>query len=366
MKQLIFAVLLCLSAALCARDFENAWWGMTRSEVKSIESGAPVQESQQMLIYESCVAGFPALAAYFFADGRLYSGKYIFNIQHKQNKEYITDYHIILERLMADHGLPLQRGKRWQNDTWRDNESKWGDAVASGHLEYLSCWETDTSNIDLILTGADQIITLGMRYINPDVVHNNKSANEYDLEPFSRSGFRGRSWGDPVKVIQSREPAALLGEYSDQYVDSLDYEAVRIAGLDMLIGYAFIDGQLSAGYYTADKAYAEYQNAISDFHCLNDLLRQRYGEPQREDIIWTNHQLRHDFRTWGCAVALGHLTYITDYDSKDAGISVILSSVNGTVTLMIRTMPETGHLCNLFTCGAEHQVQRLGVHGLLH
>ncbi|MDZ7725949.1 MAG: hypothetical protein U5R06_24795 [candidate division KSB1 bacterium] len=361
MKQITVLFLIVLSAALCARDFENAWWGMTRSEVISIESRAPVQETEHLLIYESTISGFPAYAAYSFVNGRLYSGKYLFNTSHTDNNEYISDYHILLDHMMSRYGLPVQRGKRWQAKTKPQDFSSDGDAVALGHLNYLSCWQTDTSNIEFILTGDHHMVNTVMRYTCAAPMPDSGSIRGLHEYTFFRNGFRGHPWYANASRVKSKECAVLLNTYSNEFVDSLDYDTVCLAGLDMLIGYAFADDRLIAGYYTAELSCLDLQDAISAFHRINRQLQQFYGKAVHEELLWTQQQLKTSYPLWGCAVALGHLTYITDYRCSASRISVTLTSNHGGIILMIQMTPESRLLHNATASGQSHQMQRLAV-----
>ncbi len=94
-----------------------------------------------------------AVFDYDFADGKLFGGGYVFIEEHTNKNDYISDYNNVKEILTREYGSPTIDSTEWRNDLYKNDPQYWGLAISKGHLIYLNTWETQTTEIVLILGG---------------------------------------------------------------------------------------------------------------------------------------------------------------------------------------------------------------------
>ncbi len=152
------------SQSSSAVDFRKTTWGMSKSQVKATEAGVPNSEDESVLMYSSRISGMNALVIYIFAENKLVRAKYLFTEEHSNRNDYITDYNSLKEALGKKYGKIKNEETVWRNDLYRDDFSQWGFAVSLGHLIYYSQWNTENTNISLVLSGENYDIKLAAEY----------------------------------------------------------------------------------------------------------------------------------------------------------------------------------------------------------
>ena len=146
------------------KDFQNAIWGLSKSEVKLTEAYDPSGEDESSLIYSRKVLGINALVGYIFANNKLVRGKCMFQSQYASSNDYITYYNKIKTVLEKKYGKARADKIIWNNDYYKGSTKDWGLAVSKGYLVYLSSWDTKKSGISLSLSGTDNKINLWLEY----------------------------------------------------------------------------------------------------------------------------------------------------------------------------------------------------------
>jgi len=155
-------------AAKPAVNFRNTNWGMSKEQVIELEGEPHRQEKSRgldIIEYKKNVMDNDCLIGYVFAKDRLTAAKYIFLEQQKEKNQYIRDYEKIKDLLIKKYGMPEEDNALWRNNLYKNNPSKWGYAVGSGHLEYFSLWGTPETEISLKLSGKNSEILLKVEYI---------------------------------------------------------------------------------------------------------------------------------------------------------------------------------------------------------
>jgi hypothetical protein len=147
-----------------AHDFRKCHWGMSRAQVKNLEKTELLKEAPQGLVYSGRVSSFPCFIAYFFTQDRLVRARYNITSNHEYPEDYLEQFTELREILARKYGDPRSSEQKWWNEMYRDDTSSWGKAIALGHLAQWAVWETETSEISLMLRGADQEIFLEIEY----------------------------------------------------------------------------------------------------------------------------------------------------------------------------------------------------------
>lgn len=183
---IITAILILAFAAFSLAeeyDFRNVNWGMSREEVKSIETADDFLELEDgAYTYKATVASLDSYLIYDFVENKLASSAYMFLVEHSNENLYIEDFYDLKTLLIKKYGEPAFNIINWDNDLYKDSEQDYGFAVSIGHLEYFTRWETDKTTIKLQLGGDNYDILLSLIYISKEYKDLlNKADEEEDL-----------------------------------------------------------------------------------------------------------------------------------------------------------------------------------------
>jgi hypothetical protein len=147
-------------------DFRETNWGITSDQVKMVESEKLVMDNGKMLSFEGTVGGLPCQIVYVFVKDQLVRGHYYFNIEHKKDNIYFSDYETLKKTITEKYGPARLDDAKWKNDTYKGDNDKVGMAIRSGDLNLAAEWETPTSEIWLFLGGENSQIKLSMKYVS--------------------------------------------------------------------------------------------------------------------------------------------------------------------------------------------------------
>jgi len=149
---------------IAKRDFRKANWGMPRNKVKWTEADDPIGENDSDIIYSRQFAGMDALMGYVFEEDKLVKAKYMFQQQHSDLNDYITDYNNLKKALEKKYGKAKMEKALWSNGLYMKIPAEWGKALSLGYLTYLSYWNTKNTQISLLLKGENSKIDLWLEY----------------------------------------------------------------------------------------------------------------------------------------------------------------------------------------------------------
>lgn len=144
-------------------DFRNSDWGMTKEEVRLAEGDVEWNDNGDGYVdvvgMMNCIVGFG-----FDSSGVLQTGVLDFSNDHTNDYLYISDFETLSSALKEKYGYIFDEKEVWLDDLFKNDKSQWGLAVASGQLMMMSTWENDRTTIQLILTGDNFKVSLGILY----------------------------------------------------------------------------------------------------------------------------------------------------------------------------------------------------------
>ena len=132
-------------------SFRKTNWGMSIEEVKSSETLKIVVENDKFLAYRTNLIGNDVIVAYGFIENQLVIAQYLFGDNHVNGNDYITDYNNLREMLTKKYGKPKRDEIIWEDDRYKDKNSRWGTALLNGDMVFLSIWETSTTDICFLM-----------------------------------------------------------------------------------------------------------------------------------------------------------------------------------------------------------------------
>jgi hypothetical protein len=159
-------------------NFRKTKWGMSIEQVKLSESIDIAEEAENILDYKNSVIGKDVFVSYIFIDNQLVRARYALADSHSNKNDFIIDYNDFKEILIKKDGPPEKDDSFWKNDLFEYDHSKWGTAISSGHLMYISEWETEDTTILNALMGENYKISCVVEYRSKNLENLEKKAKE--------------------------------------------------------------------------------------------------------------------------------------------------------------------------------------------
>ena len=171
MRKVVLAIIAVTitTFSVIGQDFRNSTWGMTPNQVKSSEDSKLIEESSELLIYETTLAGYETMAGYIFVKGKLVRAKYILTEEYSNNNEYISDYEYLKSLLNKKYGEPVEDEIDWKSDfPIKNDKSHWGFAIGHGDLVLYSVYKTSNTDIELTVYAEDYRVINEIQYSSTD------------------------------------------------------------------------------------------------------------------------------------------------------------------------------------------------------
>jgi len=143
--------------------------------------------------------------------------------------------------------------------------------------------------------------------------------------------FRKTTWGmnrEQVKKTEIKEVA-----YEDEKI--LGYEG-KIVELDCNIVYIFAGGKLVRTKYVITEKHSNKNEHITDYGILKAALIKKYGKPLEFEEVWKNDLYKDYPQDWGTAISIGHLIYMTEWETLQTSIILSLDGDNHEIMLAIQ------------------------------
>jgi len=135
-------------------SFRKSNWGMTPEEVKLTETGTPITDDENLVLYKDNYLDMPAQMGYVFKDGKLIKGAYLLQESFENPDEYIVTYEKIKSTLIKDFGPPSLDEIKWSDENATQEDAS-GQSVCEGKVLYRSEWVELDTIIVLLLEGAN-------------------------------------------------------------------------------------------------------------------------------------------------------------------------------------------------------------------
>ena len=184
---LFLAPIPVLAQPAAATDFRQTRWGMTQKQVLATESSRPSEarrNSGEVIVqYDSIrLAGLDSRVIYIFADDKLVRAKYLFDVEHDNQNDFIADFRTVEPFLREKYGKPANERAIWADDSTQDEPKSYldqdratpanilpsdrlvGFAVSLGHLKLYTQWQAARTKVLHALTGENYQITHQIEY----------------------------------------------------------------------------------------------------------------------------------------------------------------------------------------------------------
>jgi len=169
-KYIMVSVLILFAISLCAQsgNFRAYAWGAAKEDIVKAEGSSSTPGKTpaglETLAFKGEAGGMECIIGYFFAEGILVQGRYIFTGEHSNRTLYIDDYNKVKASLIEKYGKPKSDDIIWRDNLYKDEPSEWGMAIAVGHLAYGAKWVLSDTEINLQLFGDNHSVTFLLDY----------------------------------------------------------------------------------------------------------------------------------------------------------------------------------------------------------
>lgn len=154
----------------------------------------------------------------------------------------------------------------------------------------------------------------------------------------SKTSFRKTRWGMSRDQVKHAETAKLLKESGDRF-----FYDVRVGGLEAFLIYEFIKDKLVAAKYTFYEKHSNRNNYLTDYSSIKKILKNKYGEPIKENTYWDNDLYKDDYQSFGTAVAVGHLSKFSEWKAPDTQIMLSIYGDNFEITHSVEYLSVSLH-----------------------
>lgn len=145
-----------------------------------------------------------------------------------------------------------------------------------------------------------------------------------------QEGFRAAAWGSSLAQCKYAETVEIRKEGPDY----LDLE-VKLGGFNALAAYILVNDKLVRGKYRILEDYSNTLKYLSTYDDLSASASKKYGSPIEEKTYWLNDLYKSDRRQWGTAVARGHLSKFTTWETAGTKITLAVLGQNSGPAVVI-------------------------------
>jgi len=117
--------------------------------------------------------------------------------------------------------------------------------------------------------------------------------------------------------------------------DSAMIYSRKVAGMDVLIGYIFVEDKLVRAKYMFHPLHDDLNAYITDQNNIKKALEKRYGKSAKERTIWRNELYTNIPSQWGIALGQGYVTFLSLWDEPKTEITLTLKGENSKIDLWL-------------------------------
>ena len=136
--------------------------------------------------------------------------------------------------------------------------------------------------------------------------------------------FRNTRWGMTADEVIAAEPKLDPVEKSENMIK---YKT-RVLGKNVELVYLFSQNQLAGSSYRLDENYLNSEHFIASYRNFKAALTRKYGPAKVDRTNWQNDAFRYSNNRKGLALSLGHVEYLSSWETPSTTISCSLREEN--------------------------------------
>ena len=140
-------------------------WGMSKDEVKKLMTSQPVEENENILVYDQFqLSNLKCIVGYVFHRDKLVTRRYLFNQNYSDISYYLADNMNLKEALEKILGKATT-SREWKTTPYTLGNGKMVEAIRRGDLELSHVWESKHTTVVLHMKGSGDKIIMTLNYI---------------------------------------------------------------------------------------------------------------------------------------------------------------------------------------------------------
>lgn len=173
----------------------------------------------------------------------------------------------------------------------------------------------------------------------------------------AETAVRKASWGMTQEQVMTSEESKPASVREIGGETAIRYDSVQFGGLPCRLIYFFSDGKLARAKFLFAAQHGDFNEFIADYHAVEPLLREKYGKPGTERVVWDNPLFQTESQSYlerdrsipseiipsdkfaGLEIALGHLKLYTQWTAQETTIVHALTGENHRITHQIELRP---------------------------
>jgi hypothetical protein len=157
-----------------------------------------------------------------------------------------------------------------------------------------------------------------------------QDALDKEIQAIAKRDFRKTNWGMDKKTVKLTEPDDPKSEE-----DSAMIYSRKVAGMDVHIGYIFVEDKLVRAKYMFHQQHEGPDAYITDYDNIKKALEKRYGKAAKDRKIWKNSLYTKIPSQWGIALGLGYVTFLSSLDTPKTEITLTLKGEDSKIDLWL-------------------------------
>lgn len=158
--------------------------------------------------------------------------------------------------------------------------------------------------------------------------------SEEEIFQIENPDFRNTKWGMSIDEVKSSEKLNVVEE--QKYL--LIYQDT-IVNLSTNVAFQFKNEELIAGMYQFTQQHSNNNLFYDDYKTLVETYTKKYGEPSESHEQWSDNLMKGDPSNIGTALAVGHVLFVTKWETDTTKIGIILNGDNYKVKLNVLYQP---------------------------
>lgn len=139
-------------------------------------------------------------------------------------------------------------------------------------------------------------------------------------ETVENPDFRNCKWGMSKDEVKKYESDIEIVDESEDEIKA----KVEIDNTDFLAAYYFNDDKLEQVTMVSMEEHSNENLYIDDYEDFQELITEKYGEPETDENIWSDDLYKDDTDDWGFAISLGDLIMVSRWytDTTEVGLTL--------------------------------------------
>jgi hypothetical protein len=209
------------------------------------------------------------------------------------------------------------------------NARMWFWELETGKVAYIA----EVEGKSLVLTFADPVMCDRQERLRAEDRFQKEREEAQKKEREAREdNFRKTKWAMTSAQVRATEPEKPDNETQKGPKTFLFYHDT-VSGLSCHVLYIFAYDKLVRAKYIVTDKHTNMTDYLSDYRTLSEALATKYGSPKENDVLWKNDLYKNDPQDWGMAVAVGHLSMYTKWETSTTIIFLSLSGENYKISL---------------------------------